>query len=98
MRADEVSPNEEHLANDAREFVLQVAPAVQNENEGEDATERLQALRSVFMQATDHIEKQYEPEIATMWQYEAYRAIQERFATLRPPQDSPPSTDAGGDG
>ncbi len=67
MRADEVSPNEEHLANDAREFVLQVAPAVQNENEGEDATERLQALRSVFMQATDHIEKQYGPEIAKMW-------------------------------
>lgn len=98
MRADEVSPNEEHLAYDAREFGLQVATAVQNENEGEDATECLQALRSGFMQATDHIEKQYGPEIATMWQYEAYRSIQEHFATLRPPQDSPPSTDAGGDG
>ncbi len=98
MPADDVSPNEEHLPNNAREFGLQVATAVQNENKREDATECLQALRSVFMQATDHIEKQYGPEIATMWQYEAYRAIQERFATLRPPQDSPPSTDAGGDG
>ncbi len=37
MRADEVCPNEEHLANDAREFGLQVATAVQNEIEGEGA-------------------------------------------------------------
>jgi hypothetical protein len=98
MRADEVSPNEEHLANDAREFGLEVATAVQNEIEGAGSEERLQAIRTVFLQATDHIEKQYGLESAAMWQDEANRAIQERFATLRPPQDSPPSTDAGGDG
>ncbi len=96
MRADEVSPNEEHLANDAREFGLEVATAVQNEIEGASSEERLQAIRTVLIKAIDHIEKRYGPEIAAMWQYEANRAIQERFATLRPPQDGPPSTDAGG--
>ena len=98
MRADQVSPKVEHLANDAREFGLEVATAVQNEIEGADSEERLQAIRTVFLQAIDHIEKQYGPESAAMWQDEANRAIQERFAMLRPPQDSPPSTDAGGDG
>ncbi len=48
MPADDVSPNEEHLPNNAREFGLQVATAVQNDNKREDATECLQALRSVF--------------------------------------------------
>jgi hypothetical protein len=97
MRADQVSPNEEHLANDAREFGLEVATAVQNEIEGADSEERLQAIRTVFLQAIDHIEKQYGPESAAMWQDEANRAIQERFATLRPAQDRPPSAGAGGD-
>ncbi len=98
MRADEVSPNEEHLANDAREFGLEVATAVQNEIEGAGSEERLKAIRTVFLQAIDHIEKQHGPESAAMWQDEANRAIEERFAMLRPQQDGPPSTDAGGDG
>ena len=97
MRADQVSPNEEHLANDAREFGLEVATAVQNEIEGASSEERLQAIRTVFIQAIDHIEKRYGPESAAMWQDEANRAIQERFATLRPAQDRPPSAGAGGD-
>ncbi len=98
MSADEVSTNEEQLAKDAREFGLQVATAVQNEIEGEGSEERLQDIRNVFLRAIDYIEKQHGPESASMWQYEANRAIQERFAALRPPQDDSLSTAAGIEG
>ena len=98
MSADEVSPNEEQLAKDAREFGSLVAKAAQDEIEGEASELRLQDIRNVFLRAIDYIERQHGPESASMWQDEANRAIQERFATLRPPHDSPPSTDAGGDG
>ena len=90
MSADEVSLNEEQLAKDAREFGLQIAIAVQSEVEGEDSEERLQAMRSIFLQAIDHIEKRYGSEKAAMWQDEANRVIQERFAALSPPQAQGP--------
>lgn len=98
MSADEVSPDEEQLARDAREFGSLVAKAAQDEIEGEASEVRLQDIRNVFLRAIDHIERQHGPESASMWQDEANRVIQERFAALRPPQDGPPGTDAGGDG
>ena len=58
MSADEVSLNEEQLTKDAREFGLQIAISVQSEVEGEANEERLQAMRDIFLQAIDHIEKQ----------------------------------------
>ncbi len=93
MSADEASLNEDQLAKDAREFGLQVAIAVQSEVEGEDSEERLQSMRSIFLQAIDHIEKQYGSEKAAMWQDEANRVLQQRFAALNQSQDSPPNRD-----
>ena len=93
MSADEASLNAEQLTRDAREFGLQIAKAVQSEVEGEASEERLQALRSVFLQAIDHIEKRYGSESAAMWQDEANRVIQQRFAALSPSQDSPLNRD-----
>ena len=93
MSADKTSVNEEQLTKDAREFGLQIAKAVQSEVEGEAREERLQAFRSVFLQAIDHIEKRYGSEKAAMWQDEANRVIQERFAALSPSQDSSPNRD-----
>jgi hypothetical protein len=98
MSADEASPNEEQLARDAREFGSLVAKAAQDEIEGEASEMRLQDIRNVFLRAIDYIERQHGPKSATMWQDEANRAIQERFAALRPPQDDPLSTDAGMEG
>jgi len=98
MSADEASSNEEQLARDAREFGSLVAKAAQDEIEGEASELRLQDIRNVFLRAIDYIERQHGPESATMWQDEANRAIQERFAALRPPQDDPLSTGAGGEG
>ena len=94
MSADETSLNEEQLSRDAREFGLQVAQAAQNEIEGEAGDLRLQTIRSVFSEAVDHIEKRYGPEIAAMWQNEANRVIQQRFAALAPSQESPHCEDA----
>ena len=91
MSTDEASLNEEQLARDAREFGLQIAKAVQSEVEGEASEERLQAMRSIFLQAIEHIEKRYGPEKAAMWQDEANQVIQQRFAALRPPEDSLPN-------
>jgi len=88
MSTDEASLNEEQLAKDAREFGLQIAKAVQSEVEGEANEERLQAMRSIFLQAIDHIEKRYGAEKAAMWQDEANQVIQQRFAALRPSEDS----------
>ena len=93
MSADEASLNAEQLTRDAREFGLQIAKAVQSEAEGEASKERLQAFRSVFLQAIDHIEKRYGSESAAMWQDEANRVIQQRFAVLNPSQDRPPNRD-----
>ena len=93
MNADEKSPKDEQLPRDAREFGLQIAKAVQIEVEGEASEERLQAIRSVFLQAIDHIEKQYGSESAAMWQDEANRVIQERFSALNPSQDNPSNRD-----
>ena len=89
MNADEKSPKEEQLPRDAREFGLQIAKAVQIEVEGEASEERLQAIRSVFLQAIDHIEERHGPESAAMWQDEANRVIQQRFAALSSSQGSP---------
>ena len=93
MRADKKSPKEEQLTRDAREFGLQIGKAVQIEVEGEASEERLQAIRSVFLQAIDHIEKRYGSEKAAMWQDEANRVIQQRFGALNPSQDRPPNRD-----
>ncbi len=98
MSADEARSTEEQLARDAREFGSLVAKAAQDEIEGEASEVRLQDIRNVFLRAIDYIEKQHGPESASMWQDEANRVIQERFAALRPPQDGPPSTNAGGEG
>ena len=84
MSADKVSPDEEQLAKDAREFGSLVVQVVQNEIEGEARELRLQDIRSVFLQAIDHIEKRYGSESAAMWQDEANRVIQQRFAALNP--------------
>ena len=89
MSTDEASLSEEQLAKDAREFGLQIAKAVQSEVEGEASQERLQAMRGIFLQAINHIEKQYGSEKAAMWQDEANRVIQQRFAALSPSQDTP---------
>jgi hypothetical protein len=98
MSADEASPNEEQLARDAREFGSLVAKAAQDEIEGAASEVRLQDIRNIFLRAIDYIERQHGPESASMWQDEANRAIQERFAALKPPQDGPPRTDAAGEG
>jgi len=84
MSTDETSLSEEQLAKDAREFGLLIAEAVLNEIEGEGSEERLQAMQSTFLQAIDHVEKRYGAEKATMWQDEANRVIQQRFAALDP--------------
>ncbi len=97
MSADEVSSNKEQLARDAREFGSLVAKAAQDEIEGEASELRLQDIRNIFLRAIDYIEQQHGPESATMWQDEANRVIQERFAALRPLQDEPLSTHAGGE-
>jgi hypothetical protein len=89
MSTDELSLSGEQLAKDAREFGLLIAAAVLSEVEGEGSDERLQAMQSTFLQAIDHVEKRYGPEKAMMWQDEANRAIQQRFAALDPSQDSP---------
>ncbi len=93
MSVDEATLDAEQLTRDAREFGLRIAKAVQSEVEGEASEERLQAFRSVFLQAIDHIEKRYGSESAALWQDEANRVIQQRFAALNPPQDSPPNRD-----
>ena len=98
MSANELRPNEEQLTSAAREFGSLVAKAAQDEIEGEASELRLQDIRNVFLRAIDYIEKQHVPESATMWQEEANRAIQERFAALRPPQNASTSMDAGGEG
>jgi len=98
MSGNEASPDEEQLAKDAREFGTLVAKAAQDEIEGEASEVRLQDIRNVFLRAIDYIEKQHGSESAAMWQDEANRMIQERFAALRPQQDSAPSTDEGGEG
>ena len=98
MSADEVSSNEEQLTRDAREFGSLVAKAAQDEIEGEASEVRLQDIRNVFLRAIDYIEKQHGSESAAIWQNEANRMIQQRFAALRLPQDSAPSTDEGGEG
>src|SRR5918993_1083468 len=92
------NPDKEQLAKDAREFGSLVAKAAQDEIEDEASELRLQDIRNVFLRAIDYIEKQHGPESATMWQDEANRAIQERFAALRPPQNALTSMDAGGEG
>ncbi len=91
MSADKASLNAEQLTKDAREFGLQIAKAVQSEVDGEASEERLQAFRSVFLQAIDHIEKRYGSESATVWQHEANQVIQQRFAALTPSQDYRPN-------
>ena len=91
MSTDEANLNEDQLAKDARAFGLLVAKAVQSEVEGEGSEERLQAMRDIFLKAIDHVEKQYGPEKAMMWQDEANRVIQQRFAALDPSQASPPN-------
>jgi hypothetical protein len=90
MSADEAVSNLEHLAKDAREFGLQVAKAVLSELEGDGNEERLQAIRSIFLQAIAYVEKQYGAERAMMWQDEANQAIQQQFGALKPSGDSSP--------
>jgi hypothetical protein len=84
----EVAPiaihNGDRLTRDAREFGLLVAMAVQSEFEGDDREERLQAIRSAFLQAIDYIEKQYGFAIAAMWRDEGISTplLRVRFAEL----------------
>jgi len=72
----------ERLSSDAAAFGIQVANAVQTELEAEASEERLQAIRDVFIQAVEHIEKRYGLITATTWMEEANQAMRQRFAQL----------------
>lgn len=70
------------LSRDARAFGIEVANAVQAELEGEASEGRLQAIREVFMQAADHIEKRYGLIAGTKWMEQANQAMRQRMADL----------------
>ena len=74
--------NNERLSSDAEAFGVAVANAVQTELEAAANEERLQAIREVFMQAVEHIEKSYGLITATTWMEEANQAMRRRFAEL----------------
>ena len=78
----DVSVNNERLSSDAEAFGIAVANAVQTELEAAASEERLQAIREVFMQAVEHIEKRYGLITATTWMEEANKAMRQRFAEL----------------
>lgn len=74
--------NYERLSSDAEAFGIAVANAVQTELEAEASEGRLQAIREVFIQAVEHIEKRYGPTTGTTWMEEANQAMRQRFAQL----------------
>ena len=63
-------------------FGIEVANAVQAELAGEASEERLQAIREVFMQAADHIEKRFGLITGTKWMEQANQAMRQRMADL----------------
>jgi len=74
--------NNERLSSDAEAFGVAVANAVQTELEAAASEERLQAIREIFMQAVEHIERRYGLATATTWMEEANKAMRRRFAEL----------------
>ena len=80
--APDAPVNYERLSSDAAAFGIAVANAVQTELEAAAREERLQAIREVFIQAVEHIEKRYGPITATTWMEEANQAMKQRFAQL----------------
>jgi hypothetical protein len=76
----------DQLARDTSAFGTEVANAVQAELEGEASEERLDAIRKVFMQAADHIEKRFGFITGTKWMEQVDLAMRRRMAE---PSDGP---------
>ena len=55
---------------------------MQAELEGETREKRLEAIRKVFMQAADHIEKRFGLITGTKWMEQANLAMRQRMAEL----------------
>jgi hypothetical protein len=80
--ANDPPVDRDQLSRDASAFGVEVANAVQAELEGEASEERLEAIREVFMQAADYIEKNFGLIAGTKWMEQANLAMRQRMADL----------------